>query len=290
MNFLIRADASLAIGSGHIMRCLTLARALKADGHGVHFVCRALNGHLADWIRAQGFACSLLESDTADSQPENPAPPVAGAPPHAHWLPLPQEQDAADCAPLIAAQRPDWIICDHYALDAVWQRAARAVCGSRLMVIDDLCDRAHDADLLLDQTLKRRAFANYNRAFAPARTDFDWLSRERAEVDAYIADPLCGFTCTAAFYRDLARGGVEVGRPETFAATPVDLPILVVSGSADPVGRDGAGVREVVTAYRRAGVREVSLRLYAGARHELLNETNREQVTADLLVWVGAHV
>ena len=138
--------------------------------------------------------------------------------------------------------------------------------------------------------LERRAFANYNRAFAPARTDFDWLSRERAEVDAYIADPLCGFTCTAAFYRDLARGGVEVGRPETFAATPVDLPILVVSGSADPVGRDGAGVREVVTAYRRAGVREVSLRLYPGARHELLNETNREQVTADLLVWVGAHV
>ena len=156
MNFLIRADASLAIGSGHIMRCLTLARALKADGHGVHFVCRALSGHLADWIRAQGFACSLLEPDTASSQPENPAPPVASAPPHAHWLPLPQEQDAADCAPLIAAQRPDWIICDHYALDAVWQRAARAVCGSRLMVIDDLCDRAHDADLLLDQTLNRR--------------------------------------------------------------------------------------------------------------------------------------
>ena len=105
-----------------------------------------------------------------------------------------------------------------------------------------------------------------------------------------IADPLCGFTCTAAFYRDLARGGVEVRQPETFAATPVDLPILVVSGSADPVGRDGASVREIVTAYRRAGVREVSLRLYAGARHELLNETNREQVTADLLVWVGAHV
>ena len=64
----------------------------------------------------------------------------------------------------------------------------------------------------------------------------------------------------------------------------------MVSGSADPVGRDGAGVREVATAYRRAGVREVSLRLYPGARHELLNETNREQVTADLLVWVGAHV
>ena len=143
---------------------------------------------------------------------------------------------------------------------------------------------------MLFRSLERRAFASYNRVFAPAHTDFDWLSRERAEVDAYIADPLCGFTCTAAFYRDLARGGVEVGRPETFAATPVDLPILVVSGSADPVGRDGAGVREVATAYRRAGVREVSLRLYPGARHELLNETNREQVTADLLVWVGAHV
>jgi len=95
-------------------------------------------------------------------------------------------------------------------------------------IVSDRATIAYLQDVLVHPSFQRRGIATalVNRAFAPARTDFDWLSRERAEVDAYIADPLCGFTCTAAFYRDLARGGVEVGRPETFAATPVDLPIV----------------------------------------------------------------
>ena len=138
--------------------------------------------------------------------------------------------------------------------------------------------------------LERQAFSANNKLFAPARTDYDWLSRDPDEVDRYVADPLSGQRCTAAFYRDLAHGAIEVNRPQAFAATPKDLPVLVVSGDRDPVGGMGRGVRQVATDLQRAGVRHVALRLYPDARHELLNETNREEVTTDLLAWIAQHV
>ena len=163
MQFLIRADASLQIGSGHIMRCLTLAHKLRQHHHRVAFITRAHQGHLADTIRQQGFDCILLplpDHATTSAQPQrqpepacNELPPSPPAPaiPHAAWLATSQAQDITDCAPHIRALAPDWIICDHYALAAAWQTAARARCPSKIMVIDDLHDRTHDADLLLDQ-------------------------------------------------------------------------------------------------------------------------------------------
>ncbi|ETJ06926.1 MAG: S33 family lysophosphospholipase [Actinomyces urogenitalis DORA_12] len=138
--------------------------------------------------------------------------------------------------------------------------------------------------------LEKQAFAANNKPFAPVRTDYDWLSRDEVEVDRYIADPLSGQRCTAAFYRDLTHGAMEVNRPQAFAAVPKDLPVLVISGDQDPVGGMGRGVRQVATDLRRAGVRDVTLRLYPGARHELLNEVNREEVTADLMRWIGQRV
>ena len=163
MQFLIRADASLQIGSGHIMRCLTLAHKLRQQHHRITFITRAHQGHLADTIRQQGFDCILLplpDHATTSAQPQrqpetacNELPPSPPAPaiPHAAWLATSQAQDITDCAPHIRALAPDWIICDHYALAAAWQTAACALCHSKIMVIDDLHDRAHDADLLLDQ-------------------------------------------------------------------------------------------------------------------------------------------
>lgn len=138
--------------------------------------------------------------------------------------------------------------------------------------------------------LDRVASGRWNASFEPRRTDVDWLSRDESEVDAFIADPLCGFVCTSAFFRDAAVGGTEVNRRAAFEAIPQGLPVLVVSGAADPVGDMGRGVRRVATAMRRAGVRDVTLRLYPDARHELLNETNRDQVTAELLTWVEEHL
>ena len=153
MKFLIRADASLQIGSGHIMRCLTLAQQLRQHNHHITFICRTNLGHLAPLIRQQGFDCIELPPPSnvvpfgTKRQPENPADITA----HAAWLGTSQAQDLADCAPYIRRLAPDWIICDHYALSAAWQRAARQICHSKIMVIDDIHDRTHDADLLLDQ-------------------------------------------------------------------------------------------------------------------------------------------
>ena len=140
------------------------------------------------------------------------------------------------------------------------------------------------------KALNRLVFASYNRGLEPVRTDFDWLSRDPAEVDAYIEDPWCGFLCSSSFFHDLARGTAGAARSEVFEATPADLPVLVMSGGADPVGAHGRGPRQVADAYRRAGVRDVALRLFPDARHELLNETNRSEVTVQLLDWVEARL
>ncbi|PLK48790.1 UDP-2,4-diacetamido-2,4,6-trideoxy-beta-L-altropyranose hydrolase [Uliginosibacterium sp. TH139] len=128
-----RCDASLTLGSGHVMRCLTLAQALQAEGSDCHFLCRGEPGHLLDQIRAAGFTAHELPASEAFSQ----------------------EQDAAACRNALDALRPDWLIADHYALAAEWESALRGS-GRHLLVIDDLADRAHVADLLLDQNLGRQ--------------------------------------------------------------------------------------------------------------------------------------
>ncbi|MFW5470661.1 alpha/beta hydrolase [Knoellia sp. CPCC 206435] len=145
--------------------------------------------------------------------------------------------------------------------------------------------RRHQSGLMTKLT-----FGQYNAAFKPARTDFDWLSRDEAEVDKYVADPLCGNVFSAAFYADLLGGLQQINRSAAFAAVPRDLPVLVFSGSADPVGGGGKGVREVAEAYRSAGLSDVTLTIYPDARHEMLNETNRDEVTADVIAWLDAHL
>ena len=138
--------------------------------------------------------------------------------------------------------------------------------------------------------LDTMSFGAFNKQFAPARTDFDWLSRDEAAVDDYVADPLCGFVCTAAFYADML-GGLRLVNRRSFAAdTPSDLPVLIISGEADPAGDNGKGVRPVADLLRGVGVHDVTLTLYPGARHEILHETNRDEVVADILAWLDAHV
>lgn len=151
-----RADASLQIGTGHVMRCLTLAEALVAKGAECQFICRAHAGNLIEFIRSKGYVTHALPIDslaTASSTAPGSAPSTAELA-HSHWLGATQAQDAEACAPILAAERPDWLIVDHYALDARWERAlAPHYC--KLMVIDDLADRPHACDLLLDQTFGR---------------------------------------------------------------------------------------------------------------------------------------
>ena len=130
-------------------------------------------------------------------------------------------------------------------------------------------------------------FMIMNAAFAPTRTDFDWLSRDPEEVDRYVADPLCGFTVADASLASMGADAFAFSQPDATARVRSGLPIYVFSGDRDPVGADGKGVELVTTRYREAGVEDVFLRLYPDARHELLNETNRDEVTEDFLAWAG---
>jgi alpha-beta hydrolase superfamily lysophospholipase len=134
------------------------------------------------------------------------------------------------------------------------------------------------------------SFGAFNKAFRPNRTAFDWLSRDQAEVDKYVADPLCGFPVSTQLWVDLLDGVAGIARPERQARVPRDLPIYIFAGSEDPVGEKTKSLDQLLGAYRRAGVVDVTHTFYPGGRHETLNETNRAEVTRDLLAWLDARV
>ncbi len=154
MKIAFRVDASLHIGTGHIMRCLTLAEELKSKGNHVLFICREHSGNLCNLIVSRGFEVFSLrrEQDTGvecSPKTEN----VFNKPPlvHASWLGIEQENDADQTLAVLQADAPwDWLIVDHYALDYRWESNMRKV-ADKIMVIDDLADRKHDCNLLLDQ-------------------------------------------------------------------------------------------------------------------------------------------
>jgi alpha-beta hydrolase superfamily lysophospholipase len=138
--------------------------------------------------------------------------------------------------------------------------------------------------------LAAMSFDEFNKAFRPNRTAFDWLSRDDAEVDAYIADPLCGFTVTTQLWVDLLDGLGHISSPAAQARIPRDLPVYVFCGTEDPVGEKTRSVQQLLDAYGRAGLGDVTHKFYPGARHETLNETNRDEVTRDLIAWLDARV
>ena len=128
-----------------------------------------------------------------------------------------------------------------------------------------------------------------NKAFKPNRTEFDWLSRDQKAVDEYIADPLCGFLCSLGFYRDMARALKQIHEMDNMEKIRKELPVYIISGSADPVGDMGASSAALVLAYKNLGIIDLESVLYPDARHETLNETNREEVTGSLVSWLLRH-
>jgi alpha-beta hydrolase superfamily lysophospholipase len=134
--------------------------------------------------------------------------------------------------------------------------------------------------------LQLASIGAYNLAFRPNRTACDWLSRDNAEVDKYIADPLCGFELTVQGWIDVYDCLLAIEREEDIARLPKDLPVYVFAGALDPVGGDNARGRWLIEALRRAGMRDVTTRFYPEARHETLNELNRDEVERDLLGWL----
>ncbi|MDP3816748.1 alpha/beta hydrolase [Pseudomonas sp.] len=129
------------------------------------------------------------------------------------------------------------------------------------------------------------SFGSFNKAFKPNRTAFDWLSRDPAEVDKYVGDPLCGFRCVNQLWVDLFEGFLQITPLDNLAQIDSSLPLLVIGGSRDPVS-DGKRQLDLANALRAAGNQQVQLKLYPDARHELLNESNRDEVTAYIIDWL----
>jgi len=135
--------------------------------------------------------------------------------------------------------------------------------------------------------LNAMSFGAYNKAFAPNRTEYDWLSRNDESVDRYVADPMCGFCFTTSAFGDLFDGLKYIGKKKNIKKADKSLPCLFIAGDKDPVGSNGKGVSDVADMFKSAGIKDVELHLYADARHEVLNEINREEVFADVLSFIN---
>lgn len=134
------------------------------------------------------------------------------------------------------------------------------------------------------------ALGAYNRQFAPNRTTADWISRDEAEVDKYIADPLCQFIPTVGMYRDMFSGLQYISGERALSRIDPDTPVYLYSGDRDPVGSNGAGAKKVWNYFKTHGTKDLSLKLYEGGRHEMHNELNKDEVFSDVLDWLERHV
>lgn len=162
-----------------------------------------------------------------------------------------------------------------YLLDHSRDVTAAVLTGTAVL---DLLEPALNLDEPLD-------LAMFNAAFQPARTDFDWLSRDEAQVDRYVSDPRCGFGIDTAAARAMFAGARQLADPDRVGAMRSDLPVYIAVGEMDPVGGQLALVNPLVDRYAAAGLTDVTLKIYPQARHEVFNETNRDEVIDDLLAW-----
>lgn len=136
------------------------------------------------------------------------------------------------------------------------------------------------------KTMDTLSFASFNNHFKPARTDFDWLSRDEAQVDRYINDSMCGFPCSPQTWVQLLSGLIEISDKNNLKKIPKDLPIYLFGGDKDPVGRFGKGIPALDKKLRQTGHDNVTSKLYKEGRHEMLNETCKEDVYSDITRWI----
>lgn len=130
----------------------------------------------------------------------------------------------------------------------------------------------------------------YNQKFSPARTTADWICRDEKVVDTYLADPLCNFPIKAGMNHAMMCGLQYIGNKQNLAKMNRELPIYFFAGDQDPVGAMGEGVKKVARWFREVGMQEVTVKLYSGGRHEMLNEINKAEVYQDVLMWLDTHL
>ncbi|MFR7758374.1 MAG: alpha/beta fold hydrolase [Christensenellales bacterium] len=138
--------------------------------------------------------------------------------------------------------------------------------------------------------LNNLAFGSYNKIYDNPKTEYDWLSRDEANVQKYIDDPLCGFIPSCSLFRDMMTGVKFITNKKNLTAMNKDMPVYFMSGDMDPVGECGKGVQKAYNNFLDAGMKDVSIKLYPGGRHEMLNEINKDEVYTDILTWLGSKI
>ena len=164
---------------------------------------------------------------------------------------------------------------------STWPSKAKLFPGRLLARIESWRVGIRGRSALLDKL----GFGDFNNAFVPARTELDWLSRDEAEVDAYIDDPLCGGPYSSGLWIDLLGGLNSIASDAALRRIRSDLPLFLTGGADDPVGGQ-KGITDLAMHYGKSGHTRVSTKIYAGGRHEMFNETNRDEFSADVLNWV----
>lgn len=164
---------------------------------------------------------------------------------------------------------------------STWPQKATLYPGLLLAYIESWRLGKRGKSALLDKL----GFGAFNKPFEPARTEFDWLSRDESEVDKYVADPLCGGANTSGLWLDFMRGLRAIGSDKSLMRIRSDLPILLTGGAADPVGGD-KGITKLAMHYAQTLHGRLTVKIYPEGRHEMFNETNRDEFTDDVLSWV----
>lgn len=147
-------------------------------------------------------------------------------------------------------------------------------------------ERARLGEYGRSKLLHTMSFGEFNKDFEPARTPFDWLSRDESEVDAYVQDPLCGFVSTTQLWIDMLDAASNLQQARNYKWARPSLPVLIMAGDKDPVSRGGGALKRLVKVLRKSGLQTVQLKIYENCRHELFHETNREEVFMDLIKWI----
>lgn len=157
-----------------------------------------------------------------------------------------------------------------------------------IKLVDSVCKKTGETKP--NEKLQNLIFGSYNSKVEHPRTPYDWLSRDAKIVDAYIAHPLCGFTASAGLLRDMMKGIYFIEQSVNLNAMRKDLPVFFIAGGDDPVGSYGKGVRQAANAFQKAGMTDVSVRIYPLCRHEILNEINKEEIYEDVIQWMESKV
>ena len=182
------------------------------------------------------------------------------------------------------------ILCDHPDSGI----AAAVICGTGwhptfampalLRVVEGICKKTGETNP--SEKLQAMVFGSYNNKVEHPRTSYDWLTRDAKIVDDYIAHPLCGFTASCGLLREMMKGIYHIQKKENLDNMKKDLPVFFIAGGDDPVGSYGKGIHKCVEEFKKAGMTDVSLRIYPLCRHEILNEINKEDVFADVVKWI----